>query len=62
MTFSVPIPELPSWVAITWTPTFSAAVVECGRCRAADAIYTTVLRRDPDALARAVDGHEGCTP
>ena len=60
MSFAVPCPPLPAWVTVQWTPTGSAAVVECSRCAGATALYTTVLRRDPDALGAAVEQHRGC--
>ena len=58
--FAVPLPALPSWVSIHWTPTRSAAVVQCARCRRWDALYTTLLRLDPDSLTRAVAEHASC--
>ena len=62
MTFAVPIPDMPSWLSLSWTPTRAALVVDCERCRTADVLYTTLLRRDPSTLTDAVQRHEGCLP
>ena len=51
---------LPSGVSLQWTATGAAVVVWCARCKVGVAIYSTVLRRDPDALTLAVEEHREC--
>jgi hypothetical protein len=58
--FAVPIPKMPTWVSLSWTPTQAALIVDCSRCRTADVLYTTLLRRQPDELVQAVERHEAC--
>jgi hypothetical protein len=58
--FAVPIPVMPAWLSLSWTPTHAALVVHCSRCQSADVLYTVLLRRQPDELAQAVERHEGC--
>jgi len=56
---NVPMP-LPSGVSLQWTETGAACVVWCGHCRLGVAIYSTVFKRNPDALAEAVEEHREC--
>jgi hypothetical protein len=58
--FAVPIPVMPAWLSLSWTPTRAALVVECARCKVGEVLYTTVLFRDQAALTDAVQKHEGC--
>jgi len=60
--FAVPIPVMPPWLSLSWTPTRAALVVECALCRNADVLYTALLLKDPDALTVAVAKHEACRP
>ena len=60
---NVPIPmPLPQGVTVDWTATGAACVVWCATCRLGVALYTTVLLRDPNALAVAVEEHRSCQP
>ena len=56
----IPIPAMPPWLALSWTPTAAALVVECSRCKVSDVLYTTLLRRQPETLTDAVEKHAGC--
>jgi hypothetical protein len=60
VTFAVPIPVMPAWLSLSWTPTGAALVVECSRCKVGEVLYTVLLRRQPESLTDAVQKHEGC--
>ena len=57
---SIPIPPMPPWLSLSWTPTCAALVVECSRCKVGEVLYTVLLRRQPETLTEAVSKHEGC--
>lgn len=61
MSFTVPIPAMPPWLSLSWTPTRAALIVDCARCKVGEVLYTTLLRRQPESLTEAVGKHEGCT-
>ena len=60
MSVSVPIPAMPPWLSLSWTPTRAALVVDCSRCKVGEVLYTVLLTRQPESLADAVAKHEGC--
>ncbi len=57
---AVPIPPMPSWVRLVWTRTNAVLLVLCDRCETTHALYATVLKREPEQLAAAVEEHWGC--
>jgi hypothetical protein len=61
VSLTVPIPmPMPQHVMVTWTSTGAACIVWCAKCNLGTSLYTTVLRRDPDALVKAVEEHRRC--
>jgi len=56
----VPIPVLPGWVSLTWTPTRSGLLVWCDACSTGVLLYSTVLMSKPESLTTAVEGHRSC--
>lgn len=58
---NVPMP-LPAGVSLQWTETGAACVVWCEHCRLGVAIYSTVFKRNPDALSEAIEEHRDCWP
>jgi len=57
----VPIPKnVPAAVSLEWSPSCSSLVVWCSRCKSGAVLYSTLLVRDPDTLARSVDEHRTC--
>ena len=45
---------------VTVTGLRAAIAVSCSRCRATEWLYHTVVAKDRDAVAKAVQVHHGC--